>query len=178
MASLTISASNSSSFPVFVILLCMCHNSDNTNNGHCRRCVVCECIANIVVASTRNMRYIWLRLKWWENPMKFDGICHVECENSSEKLLRLKITWKFIHSLSCSSVDGATKQQIHHMHHIDIKIWHVCVTDLVSKKEIISIVNELQSIWNSISISVSIVTACMRTSGECEWKERVWRDNG
>lgn len=50
-----------------------------------------------------------------------------------------------------------------------ISKYGICVTNLVCKKEIISIVNELQSIWNSISISVSIVTACMHTSGE--WKK-------
>lgn len=70
------------------------------------------------------------------------------------------------------------------------EIWKygTCVTKLVCKIEIISIVNELQSIWNSISISVWIVTACMHThlangrksvtwEYEWEWKNTLWISN-
>lgn len=59
--------------------------------------------------------------------------------------------------------------RMNHVNEEEISKYGICVTNLVCKKEIISIVNELQSIWNSISISVSIVTACMHTSGE--WKK-------
>lgn len=70
--------------------------------------------------------------------------------------------------------------RMNHVNEEEISKYGICVTNLVCKKEIISIVNELQSIWNSISISVSIVTACMHTSGEWkriterEWNRKYW----